>query len=133
MQNREKRKSGQRRTITQVSRSDYNLGGRKKNRDGASNKPYDGGDAVSVDDDDDDDEYQSDKIIANAQLEGEEIFYDSEGPGYNESAGTIITTVMKIQTLDLLPTPSVVKVMPNTPCFVREGARLRAAEGRRRV
>ena len=28
---------------------------------------------------------------------------------------------------DLLPTPSVVRVMPNTPCFVRR-PRLRAAE-----
>ena len=117
-----KRKSGRRRDDNTEPRGLFNLGGRKKNRDGASNKPYDGGDAVSVDDDDDDDEYQSDKIIAAAQLEGEEIFYDDEGPGYNESRDNNYNSDKKDTNTDLLPTPSVVRVMPNTPCFVREGA-----------
>ena len=119
---REKGNQGDGRDDNTEPRGLFNLGGRKKNRDGASNKPYDGGDAVSVDDDDDDDEYQSDKIIAAAQLEGEEIFYDDEGPGYNESRDNNYNSDKKDTNTDLLPTPSVVRVMPNTPCFVREGA-----------
>ena len=118
---REKGNQGDGRDDNTEPRGLFNLGGRKKNRDGASNKPYDGGDAVSVDDDDDD-EYQSDKIIAAAQLEGEEIFYDDEETGYNESRDNNYNSDKKDPNTHLLPTPSVVRVMPNTPCFVREGA-----------
>ena len=102
------------------SRGLFNLGGRKKDSDSTSMKSYDydGGN----DDDDDDDEYQSDKIIAAAQLEGEEVFYE-EDAGFNESNDNNNKSDKKDNANnDLLPTPSVVRVMPNTPCFVREGA-----------
>ena len=101
------------------SRGLFNLGGRKKDRDSTSMKSYDYDDG---DDDDDDDEYQSDKIIAAAQLEGEEVFYE-EDAGFNESNDNNNKSDKKDNANnDLLPTPSVVRVMPNTPCFVREGA-----------
>lgn len=102
------------------SRGLFNLGGRKKDIDSNSNTSYDNNDddgGNDGDDDDDDYEYQSDKIIAAAQLEGEEVFYDS---GFNESNDNKNDT--NDNNNDLLPTPSVVRVMPNTPCFVREGA-----------
>ena len=102
------------------SRGLFNLGGRKKDSDSTRMKSYnyDDGD----DDDDDDDEYQSDKIIAAAQLEGEEVFYE-EDAGFNESNDKNNKSDKKDNANnDLLPTPSVVRVMPNTPCFVREGA-----------
>ena len=102
------------------SRGLFNLGGRKKDSDSTRMKSYDydNGD----DDDDDDDEYQSDKIIAAAQLEGEEVFYE-EDAGFNESNDNNNKSDKKDNANnDLLPTPSVVRVMPNTPCFVREGA-----------
>lgn len=102
------------------SRGLFNLGGRKKDSDSTRMKSYnyDDGD----DDDDDDDEYQSDKIIAAAQLEGEEVFYE-EDAGFNESNVNNNKSDKKDNANnDLLPTPSVVRVMPNTPCFVREGA-----------
>ena len=102
------------------SRGLFNLGGRKKDSDSTRMKSYnyDDGD----DDDDDDDEYQSDKIIAAAQLEGEEVFYE-EDAGFNESNDNNNKSDKKDNANnDLLPTPSVVRVMPNTPCFVREGA-----------
>ena len=102
------------------SRGLFNLGGRKKDRDSTSMKSYDYDDGD--DDDDDDDEYQSDKIIAAAQLEGEEVFYE-EDAGFNESNDNNNKSDKKDNANnDLLPTPSVVRVMPNTPCFVREGA-----------
>ena len=69
-----KKKSGRGRDDNTEPRGLFNLGGRKKNRDGASNKPYDGGDAVSVDDDDDDDEYQSDKIAAESASKRKKFF-----------------------------------------------------------
>lgn len=101
------------------SRGLFNLGGRKKDSDSTSMKSYDYDDG---DDDDDDDEYQSDKIIAAAQLEGEEVFYE-EDAGFNESNDNNNKSDKKDNANnDLLPTPSVVRVMPNTPCFVREGA-----------
>ena len=102
------------------SRGLFNLGGRKKDSDSTRMKSYnyDDGD----DDDDDDDEYQSDKTIAAAQLEGEEVFYE-EDAGFNESNDNNNKSDKKDNANnDLLPTPSVVRVMPNTPCFVREGA-----------
>ena len=102
------------------SRGLFNLGGRTKDSDSTRMKSYnyDDGD----DDDDDDDEYQSDKIIAAAQLEGEEVFYE-EDAGFNESNDNNNKSDKKDNANnDLLPTPSVVRVMPNTPCFVREGA-----------
>ena len=100
------------------SRGLFNLGGRKKDSDSTSMKSYDYDDG----DDDDDDEYQSDKIIAAAQLEGEEVFYE-EDAGFNESNDNNNKSDKKDNANnDLLPTPSVVRVMPNTPCFVREGA-----------
>ena len=99
------------------SRGLFNLGGRKKDSDSTSMKSYDYDDG-----DDDDDEYQSDKIIAAAQLEGEEVFYE-EDAGFNESNDNNNKSDKKDNANnDLLPTPSVVRVMPNTPCFVREGA-----------
>jgi|TARA_B110000008_G_C16955498_1_gene558035 pyrroline-5-carboxylate reductase len=102
------------------SRGLFNLGGRKKDSDSTSMKSYDYDDGD--DDDDDDDEYQSDKIIAAAQLEGEEVFYE-EDAGFNESNDNNNKSDKKDNANnDLLPTPSVVRVMPNTPCFVREGA-----------
>ena len=102
------------------SRGLFNLGGRKKDRDSTSMKSYDYDDGDN--DDDDDDEYQSDKIIAAAQLEGEEVFYE-EDAGFNESNDNNNKSDKKDNANnDLLPTPSVVRVMPNTPCFVREGA-----------
>lgn len=102
------------------SRGLFNLGGRKKDRDSTSMKSYDYDDGD--DDDDDDDEYQSDKIIAAAQLEGEEVFYE-EDARFNESNDNNNKSDKKDNANnDLLPTPSVVRVMPNTPCFVREGA-----------
>ena len=102
------------------SRGLFNLGGRKKDSDSTSMKSYDYDDGD--DDDDDDDEYQSDKIIAAAQLEGEEVFYE-EDAGFNESNDNINKSDKKDNANnDLLPTPSVVRVMPNTPGFVREGA-----------
>lgn len=102
------------------SRGLFNLGGRKKDRDSTSMKSYDYDDGD--DDDGDDDEYQSDKIIAAAQLEGEEVFYE-EDAGFNESNDNNNKSDKKDNANnDLLPTPSVVRVMPNTPCFVREGA-----------
>ncbi len=102
------------------SRGLFNLGGRKKDSDSTSMKSYDYADGD--DDDDDDDEYQSDKIIAAAQLEGEEVFYE-EDAGFNESNDNNNKSDKKDNANnDLLPTPSVVRVMPNTPCFVREGA-----------
>lgn len=102
------------------SRGLFNLGGRKKDSDSTSIKSYDYDDGD--DDDDDDDEYQSDKIIAAAQLEGEEVFYE-EDAGFNESNDNNNKSDKKDNANnDLLPTPSVVRVMPNTPCFVREGA-----------
>ena len=102
------------------SRGLFNLGGRKKDSDSTSMKSYDYDDGD--DDDDDDDEYQSDKIIAAAQLEGEEVFYE-EDAGFNESNDSNNKSDKKDNANnDLLPTPSVVRVMPNTPCFVREGA-----------
>lgn len=102
------------------SRGLFNLGGRKKDSDSTSMKSYDYDDGN--DDDDDDDEYQSDKIIAAAQLEGEEVFYE-EDAGFNESNDNNNKSDKKDNANnDLLPTPSVVRVMPNTPCFVREGA-----------
>ena len=101
------------------SRGLFNLGGRKKDSDSTSMKSYDYDDG---DNDDDDDEYQSDKIIAAAQLEGEEVFYE-EDAGFNESNDNNNKSDKKDNANnDLLPTPSVVRVMPNTPCFVREGA-----------
>ena len=101
------------------SRGLFNLGGRKKDSDSTRMKSYDYDDG---DDDDDDDEYQSDKIIAAAQLEGEEVFYE-EDAGFNESNDNNNKSDKKDNANnDLLPTPSVVRVMPNTPCFVREGA-----------
>ena len=100
------------------SRGLFNLGGRKKDSDSTSMKSYDYDDG----DDDDDDKYQSDKIIAAAQLEGEEVFYE-EDAGFNESNDNNNKSDKKDNANnDLLPTPSVVRVMPNTPCFVREGA-----------
>ena len=100
------------------SRGLFNLGGRKKDSDSTSMKSYDYDDG----DDDDDDKYQSDKIIAAAQLEGEEVFYE-EDAGFNESNDRNNKSDKKDNANnDLLPTPSVVRVMPNTPCFVREGA-----------
>ena len=103
------------------SRGLFNLGGRKKDSDSTSMKSYDYDDGDD-DDDDDDDEYQSDKIIAAAQLEGEEVFYE-EDAGFNESNDNNNKSDKKDNANnDLLPTPSVVRVMPNTPCFVREGA-----------
>ena len=100
------------------SRGLFNLGGRKKDSDSTRMKSYDYDDG----DDDDDDEYQSDKIIAAAQLEGEEVFYE-EDAGFNESNDNNNKSDKKDNANnDLLPTPSVVRVMPNTPCFVREGA-----------
>ena len=103
------------------SRGLFNLGGRKKDSDSTSMKSYDYDDGDN-DDDDDDDEYQSDKIIAAAQLEGEEVFYE-EDAGFNESNDNNNKSDKKDNANnDLLPTPSVVRVMPNTPCFVREGA-----------
>jgi len=100
------------------SRGLFNLGGRKKDSDSTSMKSYDYDDG----DDDDDDKYQSDKIIAAAQLEGEEVFYE-EDAGFNESNDSNNKSDKKDNANnDLLPTPSVVRVMPNTPCFVREGA-----------
>ena len=102
------------------SRGLFNLGGRKKDSDSTRMKSYDYDDGD--DDDDDDDEYQSDKIIAAAQLEGEEVFYE-EDAGFNESNDNNNKSDKKDNANnDLLPTPSVVRVMPNTPCFVREGA-----------
>ena len=102
------------------SRGLFNLGGRKKDSDSTRMKSYDYDDGD--DDDDDDDEYQSDKIIAAAQLEGEEVFY-VEDAGFNESNDNNNKSDKKDNANnDLLPTPSVVRVMPNTPCFVREGA-----------
>ena len=102
------------------SRGLFNLGGRKKDSDSTSMKSYDYDDGDN--DDDDDDEYQSDKIIAAAQLEGEEVFYE-EDAGFNESNDNNNKSDKKDNANnDLLPTPSVVRVMPNTPCFVREGA-----------
>ena len=102
------------------SRGLFNLGGRKKDSDSTRMKSYDYNDGD--DDDDDDDEYQSDKIIAAAQLEGEEVFYE-EDAGFNESNDNNNKSDKKDNANnDLLPTPSVVRVMPNTPCFVREGA-----------
>ena len=102
------------------SRGLFNLGGRKKDSDSTSMKSYDYDDGD--DDDDDDDEYQSDKIIAAAQLEGEEVFYE-EDAGFNEINDNNNKSDKKDNANnDLLPTPSVVRVMPNTPCFVREGA-----------
>ena len=102
------------------SRGLFNLGGRKKDSDSTSMKSYDDDDGD--DDDDDDDEYQSDKIIAAAQLEGEEVFYE-EDAGFNESNDNNNKSDKKDNANNgLLPTPSVVRVMPNTPCFVREGA-----------
>jgi len=102
------------------SRGLFNLGGRKKDSDSTSMKSYDYDDGD--DDDDDDDEYQSDKIIAAAQLEGEDVFYE-EDAGFNESNDNNNKSDKKDNANnDLLPTPSVVRVMPNTPCFVREGA-----------
>jgi pyrroline-5-carboxylate reductase len=102
------------------SRGLFNLGGRKKDSDSTSMKSYDYDDGD--DDDDDDDEYQSDKIIAAAQLEGEEVFYE-EDAGFNESNDNNNKSDKKDNANnDLLPTPSVVRVMPNTQCFVREGA-----------
>ena len=102
------------------SRGLFNLGGRKKDSDSTSIKSYDYDDGD--DDDDDDDEYQSDKIIAAAQLEGEEVFYE-EDAGFNESNDNNNKSDKKDNANnDLLPTPSVVRVMPNTPCSVREGA-----------
>jgi len=102
------------------SRGLFNLGGRKKDRDSTSMKSYDYDDGDN--DDDDDDEYQSDKIIAAAQLEGEEVFYE-EDAGFNESNDNNHKSDKNDNANnDLLPTPSVVRVMPNTPCFVREGA-----------
>jgi len=102
------------------SRGLFNLGGRKKDSDSTRMKSYDYDDGD--DDDDDDDEYQSDKIIAAAQLEGEEVFYEEEA-GFNESNDNNNKSDKKDNANnDLLPTPSVVRVMPNTPCFVREGA-----------
>jgi len=102
------------------SRGLFNLGGRKKDSDSTSMKSYDYDDGD--DDDDDDDEYQSDKIIAAAQLEGEEVFYE-EDAGFNESNDNNNKSDKKDNANnDLLPTPSVVRDMPNTPCFVREGA-----------
>ena len=102
------------------SRGLFNLGGRKKDSDSTSMKSYDYDDGN--DDDDDDDEYQSDKIIAAAQLEGEEVFYE-EDAGFNEGNDNNNKSDKKDNANnDLLPTPSVVRVMPNTPCFVREGA-----------
>lgn len=102
------------------SRGLFNLGGRKKDSDSTSMKSYDYDDGDN--DDDDDDEYQSDKIIAAAQLEGEEVFYE-EDAGFNESNDNNNKSDKKDNVNnDLLPTPSVVRVMPNTPCFVREGA-----------
>ena len=102
------------------SRGLFNLGGRKEDSDSTSMKSYDYDDGN--DDDDDDDEYQSDKIIAAAQLEGEEVFYE-EDAGFNESNDNNNKSDKKDNANnDLLPTPSVVRVMPNTPCFVREGA-----------
>ena len=101
------------------SRGLFNLGGRKKDSDSTRMKSYNYDDG---DDDDDDDEYQSDKIIAAAQLEGEEVFYE-EDAGFNESNDNNNKSDKKDNANnDLLPTPSVVRVMPNTPCFVREGA-----------
>ena len=103
------------------SRGLFNLGGRKKDSDSTSMKSYDYDDGDD-DDDDDDAEYQSDKIIAAAQLEGEEVFYE-EDAGFNESNDNNNKSDKKDNANnDLLPTPSVVRVMPNTPCFVREGA-----------
>ena len=100
------------------SRGLFNLGGRKKDSDSTSMKSYDYDDG----DYDDDDKYQSDKIIAAAQLEGEEVFYE-EDAGFNESNDNNNKSDKKDNANnDLLPTPSVVRVMPNTPCFVREGA-----------
>ncbi|CAL6406489.1 unnamed protein product [Bathycoccus prasinos] len=100
------------------SRGLFNLGGRKKDSDSTSMKSYDYDDG----DDDDDDKYQSDKIIAAAQLEGEEVFYE-EDAGFNESNDNNNKSDKKDNANnDLLPTPSVVRAMPNTPCFVREGA-----------
>ena len=102
------------------SRGLFNLGRRKKDSDSTSMKSYDYDDGDN--DDDDDDEYQSDKIIAAAQLEGEEVFYE-EDAGFNESNDNNNKSDKKDNANnDLLPTPSVVRVMPNTPCFVREGA-----------
>ena len=102
------------------SRGLFNLGGRKKDSDSTSMKSYDYDDGDN--DDDDDDEYQSDKIIAAAQLEGEEVFYE-EDAGFDESNDNNNKSDKKDNANnDLLPTPSVVRVMPNTPCFVREGA-----------
>ena len=102
------------------SRGLFNLGGRKKDSDSTSMKSYDYDDGDN--NDDDDDEYQSDKIIAAAQLEGEEVFYE-EDAGFNESNDNNNKSDKKDNANnDLLPTPSVVRVMPNTPCFVREGA-----------
>ena len=102
------------------SRGLFNLGGRKKDSDSTRMKSYDYDDGDN--DDDDDDEYQSDKIIAAAQLEGEEVFYE-EDAGFNESNDNNNKSDKKDNANnDLLPTPSVVRVMPNTPCFVREGA-----------
>ena len=102
------------------SRGLFNLGGRKKDSDSTSMKSYDYDDGD--DDDGDDDEYQSDKIIAAAQLEGEEVFYE-EDAGFNEINDNNNKSDKKDNANnDLLPTPSVVRVMPNTPCFVREGA-----------
>ena len=102
------------------SRGLFNLGGRKKDSDSTSMKSCDYDDGGN--DDDDDDEYQSDKIIAAAQLEGEEVFYE-EDAGFNESNDNNNKSDKKDNANnDLLPTPSVVRVMPNTPCFVREGA-----------
>jgi pyrroline-5-carboxylate reductase len=105
----------------------FNLGGRQKTSDHS-------------DDDFDNDEYDNTQDYDKEEVapaavaqrnEGEEVFfdepvYDDDGED-NENFTNIktnenATPIRSRKSNDLLPSPMVVRVMPNTPCFVREGA-----------